>query len=163
MRISSCSSAVCPSDLIFDWLHYHILIRQVLRAELMAGLAILITEHIGTNKLPTVSVRVANLVAYHQTLLAHLIASEEQGFMSPGGRYKPNTLLYDLGRAHFLQNYLEMMYELLDLGGRSALMIPAENQWNNAAFGPWFEKLNNGPKGKARDQIGRASCRERVC
>src|SRR3546814_5475517 len=86
----------------------------------MAGLAILITEHIGTNKLPTVSVRVAKLVAYHQTLLAHLIASEEQGFMSPGGRYKPNTLLYDLGRAHFLQNYMEMMYELLDLGGRSS-------------------------------------------
>src|SRR3546814_7171314 len=81
----------------------------------------------------------------------------EQGFMSPGGRYKPNTILYDLGRAHFLQNYMEMMYELLDLGGRSSLMIPAENQWNNAAFGPWFEKLNNGPKGKARDriQIGR--------
>src|SRR3546814_19320182 len=59
----------------------------------------------------------------------------------------------DLGRAHFLQNYMEMMYELLDLGGRSSLMIPAENQWNNAAFGPWFEKLNNGPNGKARDRI----------
>src|SRR3546814_18774362 len=58
----------------------------------------------------------------------------------------------DLGRAHFLQNYMEMMYELLDLGGRSSLMIPAANQWNNAAFGPWFEKLNNGPKGKARDR-----------
>src|SRR3546814_19996265 len=77
---------------IFDWLHYHILIRQVLRAELMAGLAILITAHIGTNKLPTVSVRVAKLVAYHQTLLAHLIASEEPGFMSPGGRIKPNKI-----------------------------------------------------------------------
>src|SRR3546814_5079681 len=119
MRIIDWMSYVCVSDLIFDWLHYHILIRQVLRAELLAGLAILITEHIGTNKLPTVSVRVAKLVAYHQTLLAHLIASEEQGFMSPGGRYKPNTLLYDLGRAHFLQNYMEMMYELLDQIGRA--------------------------------------------
>src|SRR3546814_6032452 len=57
----------------------------------MAGLSILITEHIGTNKLPTVSVRVAKLVAYHQTLLAHLIASEEQGFMSPGGRSEEHT------------------------------------------------------------------------
>src|SRR3546814_13663223 len=52
---------------------------------------------------------------------------------------------------------MEKMDELLDRGGLSSLMIPAENQWNNAAFGPWFEKLNNGPKGKARDriQIGR--------
>jgi 4-hydroxyphenylacetate 3-monooxygenase/chlorophenol-4-monooxygenase component 2 len=142
---------------IFDWVHYHILLRQVIRAELMAGLAILITEHIGTNKLPTVAVRVAKLVAFHQALLAHLIASEEQGFHTPAGRYKPSPLLYNLGRAHFLQNFMSMMYELLDLSGRSSLMIPAENQWNHPDFGKWFEQLNNGPKGKARDriQIGR--------
>src|SRR3546814_18827322 len=99
----------------------------------MAGLAILITEHIGTNKLPTVSVRVAKLVAYHQTLLARLIASEEHGFMSPGGRYKPNTLLYDMGRAHFLLTYMEMISELLDLGGRRSLLHPADNPWNKQA------------------------------
>src|SRR3546814_15426691 len=113
----------------------------------MAGLAILITEHIGTNKLPTVSVRVAKLVAYHQTLLAHLIASEEQGLMSPGGRYKPDTLLYDLGRAHFLQNYRAMMYELLDLGGRTPLCIPSEKHFNTPPLDPWFETQKHSPRG----------------
>ena len=142
---------------VFDWLHYHILIRQVMRAELMAGLAILITENVGTNKNPAVQARVAKLVAFHQAMLAHMLASEEMGFMTPGGRYKPNTLLYNLGRAHFLQNFMAMMYEVLDLAGRSPLMIASEQQWQDVKFGPWFEKMNTGAKGepKERIQIGR--------
>jgi 3,5,6-trichloropyridin-2-ol/2,4,6-trichlorophenol monooxygenase len=143
---------------IFDWVHYHTLIRQTLRAELIAGLAILITEHIGTNKLPTVSTRVAKLVGLHQTMLSHLIATEETGFITQSGRYKPNPLIYNLGRAHFLQNQMGAIYELLDLAGRSPLMIPSEGQWHNSEHGEWFVKLNNGPKGKPKDriQIGRA-------
>ena len=37
---------------VFDWLHYQALVRQMVRAELMVGLAMLITEHIGTYQLP---------------------------------------------------------------------------------------------------------------
>jgi aromatic ring hydroxylase len=100
---------------------------------------------------------VAKLVAFHQTMQAHLIASEETGFLTPGGRYKPNPLTYNLGRAHFLQNFMGVMYELLDLAGRSSLMIPSEEQWQDPQFGGWFVKLNDGPKGRPRDrvQIGR--------
>ncbi|MGY4622913.1 aromatic ring hydroxylase [Bradyrhizobium sp. USDA 4486] len=50
---------------VFDWLHYHAIIRQMVRAELMAGLAILITEHIGTSKIPAVQPRVAKFVGFH--------------------------------------------------------------------------------------------------
>ena len=123
----------------------------------MAGLAILITEHIGTSSIPAVAARVARLVQFHQTMLAHLIASEDAGFLSAGGSYKPNTLLYQMGRAHFLQSIANMTYELLDLAGRSPLMIASEAQWQEPAFGSWFEKLNKGPKGAPRDrvQIGR--------
>jgi 3,5,6-trichloropyridin-2-ol/2,4,6-trichlorophenol monooxygenase len=142
---------------IFDWVHYHIVVRQALRAELMAGLAILITEHIGTSAIPAVAVRVAKLVQFHQTMLAHVIASEDTGFTTAGGSYKPNTLLFQMGRAHFLQNITAMSFELLDLAGRSPLMIPSEGQWQDPKFAPWFEKLNKGPRGAPRQrvQIGR--------
>jgi aromatic ring hydroxylase len=142
---------------IFDWVHYHILLRQTLRAELIVGLAILITEHIGTNKIPPVQTRLAKLVGFHQAMLAHLVASEELGFITPGGRYKPNPLIYNLGRAHFLQNMSGVVAELLDLAGRSPLMMPSEAQWSDSKVGAWFERLNNGPKGRPKDriQIGR--------
>ena len=50
------------------------IVRQMVRAELMAGLAILITEHIGTSKIPAVQTRVAKLVGFHQAMIAHVVA-----------------------------------------------------------------------------------------
>ncbi len=96
----------------------------MVRAELMAGLAILITEHIGTSKIPAVQTRVAKFVGFHQAMIAHVVASEELGFLTPGGHYKPNILIYDFGRAYYLEHFSEMIYELLDLCGRSALLFP---------------------------------------
>src|SRR5204863_3800219 len=62
---------------VFDWGHYHALIRQAVRAELMAGLAILMTEHLGTAPIEEVSKRVAKIVGFHQTTYAHVVAAEE--------------------------------------------------------------------------------------
>src|SRR3546814_9684987 len=78
---------------VFDWLQYQAVVRQMVRAELMVGLALLITEHIGTYQLPPVQVRLAQLVGFYQTMKAHVIASEDEGFNTPGGLYKPNILL----------------------------------------------------------------------
>jgi 3,5,6-trichloropyridin-2-ol/2,4,6-trichlorophenol monooxygenase len=138
---------------VFDWLHYHALIRQMVRAELMAGLAVLITEHIGTNKIPAVQTRVAKLIGFHQAMLAHVVASEELGFHTPGGHYKPNILIYDFGRALYLENFSQMIYELVDLSGRSALIFASEDQWNDAALNPWFERMNSGPVGRPHDRV----------
>jgi len=138
---------------VFDWLHYHALVRQMVRAELMAGLAILITEHIGTSRIPAVQTRVAKSVGFHQTMISHVVASEELGFHTPGGHYKPNILIYDFGRAFYLEHFSSMIYELLDLCSRSALMFPTAGQWNNANLGPWLEKLNTGPNGKPHDRV----------
>jgi 4-hydroxyphenylacetate 3-monooxygenase/chlorophenol-4-monooxygenase component 2 len=138
---------------VFDWLHYHAIIRQMVRAELMAGLAILITEHIGTSKIPAVQARVAKLVGFHQAMIAHVVAAEELGFLTPGGHYKPNILIYDFGRAYYLEHFPSMIYELLDLCGRSALIFPTEGQWKDGALGPWLNRLNNGPAGAPHDRI----------
>jgi 4-hydroxyphenylacetate 3-monooxygenase/chlorophenol-4-monooxygenase component 2 len=138
---------------VFDWLHYHALIRQMVRAELVAGLAVLITEHIGTSKIPAVQTRLAKLIGFHQAMLAHVISSEELGFHTPGGHYKPNILIYDFGRALYLENFSQMIYELVDLSGRSALIFASEGQWQDDKLNPWFERMNAGPVGKPHDRV----------
>jgi 4-hydroxyphenylacetate 3-monooxygenase/chlorophenol-4-monooxygenase component 2 len=138
---------------VFDWLHYHAIIRQMVRAELMAGLAILMTEHIGTSKIPAVQTRVAKFVGFHQAMIAHVVASEEMGFLTPGGHYKPNILIYDFGRAYYLEHFSSMVYELLDLCGRSALLFPTEGQWQDSKIGPWLQRLNTGPSGQPHDRL----------
>jgi aromatic ring hydroxylase len=143
---------------VFDWVHYEALIRQMVRAELMVGLALLMTEHIGTYQIPPVQARLANLVQFHQTLRAHVLACEADGFLTPGGMYKPNVLLFDFGRAHYLENVSRMVNEVVDLAGRSALVFPTENQWNHPELHKWLEPLQRGAAGEPHDrlQISRA-------
>ena len=75
-------------------------------------------------------------------MIAHVVASEELGFLTPGGHYKPNILIYDFGRALYLENFSEMIYELVDLSGRSALIFATEDQWQDSKLKPWFERMN---------------------
>ena len=138
---------------VFDWGHYYALVRQAVRAELLAGLAILMCEHLGTAKIEAVQSRLAKIIAFQQTTYAHVLASEDQGFYTPGGLFKPDIQLFNWGRVYFLQNLGPMVDELIDLCGRSAIMFPTEAQWQNPAMRPWFEKLNKGATGEAYDRV----------
>jgi 4-hydroxyphenylacetate 3-monooxygenase/chlorophenol-4-monooxygenase component 2 len=138
---------------VFDWVHYHALVRQAVRAELLAGLAILVCEHLGTAKIEAVQARLAKIIGFQQSVYAHVVASEDLGFYTPGGLYKPNIQLFNWGRVYFLQQFGAMIHELIDLCGRSALMFPTEAQWNDPAMRPWFERLNKGPVGEPYDRI----------
>lgn len=130
---------------VFDWLHYHAVIRQSVRAELIVGLALLMTEHIGTNRIPEVRTRLSKIVGFHQTVRAHMIAGEDTGFYTPGGHYKHNNVLVNFGRVYYLENIASIVHELVDLCGRSALVFPTEKQWDNDDLRRWLEPLQTGP------------------
>src|SRR6185437_12997381 len=102
---------------VFDWGHYYALVRQAVRAELLAGLAILICEHLGTAKIEAVQARLARIIGFQQSTYAHVLAAEDQGFYTPGGLYKPDIQLFNWGRVYFLQNLGPMVDELIDLCG----------------------------------------------
>jgi 4-hydroxyphenylacetate 3-monooxygenase len=125
----------------------------MVRAELMVGLALLMTEHIGTYQLPPVQARLASLVEFYVTLRAHVIASESEGFMSPAGLYKPNVLLFDFGRSYYLDRFAAMRNEVVDLAGRASLLFPTEEQWNNPELHDWLEPLQNGAVGRPEDRL----------
>src|SRR4029077_3170000 len=130
---------------VFDWVHYHALVRQAVRAELLAGLAILMSEHLGTAKIEAVQARLARIIGFSQSVAAHVIASEDRGFFTPGGLYKPDIQLFNWGRVYFLEHFGAVMHELIDLCGRAAVMFPTEQQWQDPKMRPWFEQLNKGP------------------
>ncbi|GAY07674.1 4-hydroxyphenylacetate 3-hydroxylase N-terminal domain-containing protein [Pseudonocardia sp. N23] len=138
---------------VFDWVHYQGLVREMVRAELMLGLALLITEHTGVGQLPPVTARLAQFAGFHQTLKAHVIGCEDEGFLTPGGTYKPNVLMFDFGRAYYLENIARLSAELVDLAGRAALVFPTEGQWQEPALRPWLEALHTGPVGRPYDRL----------
>lgn len=133
---------------VFDWLHYADLVRQTVKAELMAGLAILLTEVTGTAKIPAVQLRVADIMRFREAVRAHLIAADDTGFTTPGGLYKPNNLMFDFGRAYFNENSPVVVQELMDLAGRGPMMIPAEGDWQNPELHAWLGPMLRGPGGE---------------
>ncbi|CAM5647679.1 FADH(2)-dependent monooxygenase TftD [Streptomyces tendae] len=97
---------------VFDWLHYQALVRQMVRAELMLGW-------------PCWSPSTSAPTSCHRSRPGspgspdstrrsrHAVASEEEGFHTPGGLYKPNVLMFDFGRAYYLENVAEMAHEIV--------------------------------------------------
>jgi len=152
-HLGSPEHAMLYPQRVFDWLHFHIIVRAKVRSELMMGLGLLMTESIGTSVLPPVQTRLAILVGFHQTMRAYLTAAIEEGFYTPGGHYKANILLVDFGRAYWLENLPKMAFELLDLCGRSALIFPTEKQWENEDLRRWLEPLQTGPTGRPHDRL----------
>lgn len=152
-HLGSPDHAMLYPQRVFDWLHHHIVVRGRLRAELMAGLAILMADSIGTSVIPAVQTRIAALVGFRETMRAHVLGSEYDGFQSPGGHYKPNILQVDWGRAYLLEQLPKMVHELLDLSGRAALIFPSQAQWDQPELRRWLEPLQTGPTQRPLDRI----------
>jgi 4-nitrophenol 2-monooxygenase / 4-nitrocatechol 4-monooxygenase, oxygenase component len=137
---------------LFDWIHAETQIRHVVNAEVIAGLAILITEALGTAQAPIVSSQVADLVRFRETCRAFAIAAEETGFMSPGGLYKPNNIFVDFGRAHYLEHVQRMIEILIDFCGRGVVVYPTKADLDNPEIGGALRSALRGHNTSAEDR-----------
>lgn len=81
------------------------------------------------------------------------MGSEDEGFFTPGGIFKPNVLMFDFGRAYYLEHITDMAHELVDLSGRAALIYPTEGQWQRPELQPWLAALQTGPVGRPHDRM----------
>ena len=137
----------------FDWVHLETQIRHCVHAELIVGLALLLTEALGTNNSPVVQSQLADLVRFRETCRAFTIAAEETGFHTAGGLYKPNNIFVDFGRAHYLENHHEMVNTLIDFCGRGVVMQPTKRELDDPYIGPKLEEALRGSHISATDRI----------
>jgi 4-hydroxyphenylacetate 3-monooxygenase len=137
---------------LFDWIHAETQIRHGINAELIAGLAVLITEALGTAQAPIVASQVADLVRFRETCRAFTIAAEETGFMSPGGLYKPNNIFVDFGRAHYLEHVTRMVEILIDFCGRGVVVYPTKADLDNEELGGALRAALRGHNTSAEDR-----------
>ena len=138
---------------VFDWIHIETQIRQVVNAELIAGMALLLTQALGTHKHPVVVSQVADMIRFRETCRAFMIAAEETGFMTPGGMYKPNNIFVDLARAEYIENVNKHIEVLTDLCGRGIMIQPTEQDFDDPYIGPHLADALRGPNIAARDRM----------
>jgi 4-nitrophenol 2-monooxygenase / 4-nitrocatechol 4-monooxygenase, oxygenase component len=137
---------------LFDWIHAETQIRHVVNAEIIAGLGILITEALGTAQAPIVASQVADLIRFRETCRAFTIASEETGFISPGGLYKPNNIFVDFGRAHYLEHVAMMIDTVIEFCGRGVVVYPTKADLDHEEIGAELRSALRGHNISAEDR-----------
>ncbi|ANS32598.1 FADH(2)-dependent monooxygenase TftD (plasmid) [Rhodococcus opacus] len=137
----------------FDWVHIETQIRHAVHAELIVGLALLLTNALGTNNNPIVQSQLADLVRFRETCKAFTIAAEETGFTTAGGLYKPNNIYVDLGRAHYLEGIHNAVNQLIEFCGRGVVMSPTLADFDHPFLGPRLEEALRGTSISARDRV----------
>jgi len=138
---------------VFDWVHIETQNRQLVNAELLIGLALLLTNALGTAKHPIVASQVADIIRFRETIRAFTIASEDTGSTTPSGLYKPNNIFVDLGRAFYIENINKHVENLADLCGRSIMMQPTEGDLDDPYIGPHLADALRGTNISARDKM----------
>jgi 4-hydroxyphenylacetate 3-monooxygenase len=119
----------------------------------MVGLALLITQSLGTSTQPVVQSQLAELIRFRETCRAFMLAAEETGFGTPGGLFKPNNIYIDFGRAHYLENQHDMVNTLIDFCGRGVVIQPTKRELDDPYIGPKLEQALRGSEISARDRI----------
>jgi aromatic ring hydroxylase len=107
---------------IVQWDHLHLLVRLQVKAELMVGLANLVTSAIGTAEFPPVVDKVLEVVRYAETLRAFRMAAVAGASEHANGVFLPDLRAVAAGRAYAVEHHRTMLGILLDLSGQSLLM-----------------------------------------
>jgi 4-hydroxyphenylacetate 3-monooxygenase len=137
----------------FDWVHLETQIRHCVHAELMVGLALLLTQSLGTTSSPVVQAQLAELIRFRETCRAFMLAAEETGFTTPGGQFKPNNIYVDFGRAYYLENQHRMVNMLIDFCGRGIVIQPTKRELDHPYLGPKLAEALRGAEISAHDRI----------
>jgi 4-hydroxyphenylacetate 3-monooxygenase len=128
---------------------WHILSRITYRAELIAGMAQLVTQALGTTVIPQVRDTVTEMIAYADTLKAFVIASESTA-VERNGMLVPNPNFVTPGRLHSVTHYPRVLQQLRELSGQGIIARPTQAQWDREDIGTLLDAYAPGTGFSAR-------------
>jgi 4-hydroxybutyryl-CoA dehydratase/vinylacetyl-CoA-Delta-isomerase len=110
------------------------------RAELIVGLAQLVTEQQGKGRDLSAQNTIAELICYAEMIRMSLDYACRHYERTPSGMVHPNVLAVNVGKYYFAANYHQMVRNLHDLGGGLVLTLPKEADLRNPESGPYLRK-----------------------
>ena len=110
------------------------------RAEIMVGLALLVSEQQGKGGKDDVQNAVAEMVCYAQLIRMSLDWACAHYETTPSGMVHPSVLGVNVGKYYFAANYHAIVQRLHDLGGGLVLTLPKEADLRNPESGKYLRK-----------------------
>ncbi|HZT08683.1 MAG TPA: 4-hydroxyphenylacetate 3-hydroxylase N-terminal domain-containing protein [Chloroflexota bacterium] len=135
------------------WAYYHILIRQAVKAEVLAGICVGMGEYLGTSKEPFMQNAVAELLGYLETLRAFIFAAERQPQFSALGLAVPLPTYTILGRIYAMENHPRMLQLLREVCGPGLLMSPSAADIASPEIGPAVHRYLVGKDDRAPERF----------
>ena len=116
------------------------MVDAVEKAEIMIGLALLVSEHQGKGGKDEVQSAVAEMVCYAQLIRMSLDWACAHYETTPSGMVHPSVLGINVGKYYFAANFHGIVQKLHDLGGGLVLTLPKEADLRNPESGKYLRK-----------------------
>ena len=134
------------------WVHWHILTRLAVKADLFVGIGQMVVNVLGTDQIPQVRAYLAELITYARTLMAFVLAAERLAQPSENGVLAPDVNMLTAGRLHSIEHYPRIIHTIQELCGQGLVMRFQKADFENKEIGPLLDELLPGKNMSARDK-----------
>ncbi|MGE0719109.1 MAG: 4-hydroxyphenylacetate 3-hydroxylase family protein [Alphaproteobacteria bacterium] len=132
-------AALLRADMV-RWAPQGYLARCLAKADLLVGAALLTAEQSGTDRIPAIRSKIAQLMVFKSTVEAFLLASEAACETTVSGYVMPNQAIQNAGRVYCSQGYADMVHLLREIAGGAVVMLPDRRTLESPATRPDVEK-----------------------
>jgi 4-hydroxyphenylacetate 3-monooxygenase len=126
--------------------------KNLAKCELVLGVALLMTETLGTTQLPHTQERIGELIMYTELMRACIRAGEADAKLNQFGVMTPASLPVETTRNLFMTAYPKMAEILQLLGSSSLMMLPTEKDFASP-LRPEIDQYLATDKSNARDRV----------
>jgi 4-hydroxyphenylacetate 3-monooxygenase len=126
--------------------------KNLAKCELVLGVALLMTETLGTTQLPHTQERIGELIMYTELMRACIRAGEADAKLNQFGVMTPASLPVETTRNLFMTAYPKMAEILQLLGSSSLMMLPTEADFASP-LRPEIDQYLATDKSNARDRV----------
>ena len=120
---------------------------MVKEAEEIIGLAQLIAEANGLDRVPHIKDKISHMVLYATTLSATLVAAIDQAETNAAGSMYPNELYANVGKYIGAADYHGIIRDLLDIAGGGVATVPSMAEFDSPEVAEYMEKYWSGDVG----------------
>ncbi len=123
-------------------------------ADMLVGIAQLISDYNGVPHAPHIRDRITDLVIYAQTIKTFGSSAARECVITEDGMAYPNPLLANIGKHFFAANYHNVTKGLQEIAGGLAITGPTEADLKNPETSEYIERYLGGRKGvSAEDRL----------
>ena len=109
-------------------------------ADTLVGLAQLVSEANGTERIPHIRDKIGDMIVYATMIRSSFEAAISHSTLTPDGYASPDELFTNAGKYYAASNFSLMVRHLHDIGGGSILTAPALADLENPETGKYVEK-----------------------